>query len=237
MAFDYYGSKKSIVTRYQPPLYDVIVEPFAGSASYAVYYMTRRRNTSAILCDKCHEVITAWEWIKEHAPQDILARELPRQGEKTSDFFVKMASVSNAAFGCSKMTVTERMAREMPRILKRMARIQHIMGRISLIEGSYESLPDIEATWFVDPPYQVRANSSRNGNGYAKGCRAEDINYERLGEWCMSRRGQVVVCEKDGADWLPFRRLCNASTSVNTVMHEVVWTNMPDAQMEFDFRI
>lgn len=31
------------------------------------------------------------------------------------------------------------------------------------------------------------------------------IDYKVLGEWVLSLPGQVIVCEGDGADWLPFK--------------------------------
>lgn len=64
-------------------------------------------------------------------------------------------------------------------------------------EGSYEELPDVAATWFVDPPYQ------RSGKIYPFGSKL--LDYPKLGLWCLGRKGQTVVCEQEGADWLPFR--------------------------------
>ena len=39
--------------------------------------------------------------------------------------------------------------------------------------------------------------------------RCRDVDYEHLGDWCRSREGQVIVCEQQGADWLPFEALGN----------------------------
>lgn len=36
--FSYYGSKSKIVDLYQPPKFDKIIEPFAGSARYSLKY-------------------------------------------------------------------------------------------------------------------------------------------------------------------------------------------------------
>jgi len=30
------------------------------------------------------------------------------------------------------------------------------------------------------------------------------LDYRALGRWCRGRRGQVIVCENEGATWLPF---------------------------------
>jgi len=67
---------------------------------------------------------------------------------------------------------------------------------------AYDDWPDIEATWFIDPPYQHVASSYRV---------CTPIDYARLRDWVMSRRGQVIVCEQAGADWLPFVPCCEVS--------------------------
>lgn len=73
-----------------------------------------------------------------------------------------------------------------------------------ILEGSYEDLDNKTATWFVDPPYQGLA-----GRAYVK----DEIDYECLGEWCRRRRGEVIVCENEGADWLLFDKLGDFKTS------------------------
>lgn len=89
-----------------------------------------------------------------------------------------------------------------------------------IIEGSYESAPDVEATWFIDPPYEVA------GNQYP--CSAADIDFAALGAWCRARRGQVMVCENDGAQWLPFkpfRRIQGVRDAGASSSTEAIWTN------------
>ena len=46
-----------------------------------------------------------------------------------------------------------------------------------------------------------------------------------LSEWCRSRRGQVMVCENEGARWLPFRPFRSIQSTSNGVSREVIWTN------------
>ena len=66
------------------------------------------------------------------------------------------------------------------------------------IEGDYTEAPDVEATWFVDPPYDNRA-----GRRY----RCQPGSFEALGAWCRERRGQVIATDTTEATWLPFRPL------------------------------
>jgi hypothetical protein len=63
-----------------------------------------------------------------------------------------------------------------------------------IIEGDYTKAPNIEATFFVDPPYQS------TGDRYQPGAR--DLDFAKLGEWCLRRKGQVIVCERFDATWL-----------------------------------
>jgi hypothetical protein len=77
-----------------------------------------------------------------------------------------------------------------------------------------------ETTWFIDPPYiSLPLYESHK------------IDFPRLGEWCQKLSGQVIVCEAQGADWLPFRPFrkmrtgragqdCSSSDGL-----EAIWTN------------
>ena len=90
-----------------------------------------------------------------------------------------------------------------------------------VVEGDYTTAPDIEATWFVDPPYL------RAGRMYRHSSR--DIDYAALGAWCRSRCGQVMVCENSGADWLPFEDHHVAKSTPGSRgkgrSSEALWTN------------
>ena len=86
-------------------------------------------------------------------------------------------------------------------------------AKVDVRLGDYRSAPDLEATWFVDPPYQpTRGMKTGQGLGYAPGCTSRELDYGELAEWCRSRRGQVIVCEQEGADWLPFRPCGTSAT-------------------------
>lgn len=92
-----------------------------------------------------------------------------------------------------------------------------LVSHWKIIEGDYTSAPDIEATWFVDPPY-----SNSPGAQYIHA----DVDYEALGAWCRARSGQVIACENEGATWLPFRTFKTLKAGVNGHgSKEVIWTN------------
>lgn len=39
------------------------------------------------------------------------------------------------------------------------------------------------------------------------------LDYPKLARWCKARKGQVIVCERPSATWLPFAPLYTAPTS------------------------
>jgi hypothetical protein len=75
------------------------------------------------------------------------------------------------------------------------------------------------ATWFVDPPY------ARAGRHY----RFRVGDYQALADWCRTRHGQVIVCEQQGASWLPFRPFAclksNSGAHRSGYSDEAIWTN------------
>ena len=84
----------------------------------------------------------------------------------------------------------------------------------------YSKIENVEATWFVDPPYHI------GGESYVK----QVDDYAKLGEWCKERQGQVIVCEQEGATWLPFKPLGikpkgapGASKKRGQFTAEVIW--------------
>lgn len=101
-----------------------------------------------------------------------------------------------------------------PRIVKSAQTIKHWEVR----NAPYWELPNVRATWFIDPPYCGPAGRYYKYN---------EIDYEDLAEWCRTRKGQVIVCEGAGAHWLPFRSLgTTANGSMRSLSVEKVWTNI-----------
>jgi hypothetical protein len=98
--------------------------------------------------------------------------------------------------------------------LKRIAKILPDIKHWETQFGDYKNLPDVESTWFIDPPYQF------GGEHYA----VNDIDYSELADWCKIRKGQVIVCENTKTDWLPFTALTEI-TGQRTKTIEAVWSN------------
>jgi 16S rRNA G966 N2-methylase RsmD len=83
--------------------------------------------------------------------------------------------------------------------------------------GSYEDCPTAfggadRTTYFVDPPYVDK------GRYY----RINHVDHAKVGAWCRTLPGQAIVCEQDGADWLPFESLATIKSTKGTSA-EAVW--------------
>ena len=84
--------------------------------------------------------------------------------------------------------------------------------------ASWDTIPDMTATWYIDPPYQQAGKYYYGYNG---------LRFDQLAVWCRNRSGQVMVCENEGADWLPFQPLV-AQQGMTKRQVEVIWTPVMD---------
>ena len=227
----YYGGKWRAVSqgRYPEPRHGVIVEPFAGAAGFAMHYPDR----DVVLVERNPKVAAVWRWLIAATPGDVLALP-PVIDRDVHDFGLPDGAMWMLGFWCNTATASpcrtpSKRFRDGPRahtgwspttrarIAADVIRIKHW----TLIEGDYTEAPDVESSWFIDPPYQGKA-----GSHYPFGSKRMD--YPALGAWCMSRRGQVIVCEGAGADWMPWTggfRNKAASVAGKTHNVEVLWTN------------
>lgn len=221
--FGYFGSKHGLSRRYPAPRHETIIEPFAGSAGYATRHHSRR----VILVEKNPLVAGVWRYLLRASPREILALPdlEPGQGADELDvcpearaligFWLGYGDAAPRNLRSSWMKQHEpgsswgRIVRA--RIASQLDKVRHWQ----LIEGDFSDAPDIEADWFVDPPYEVA------GWKYP----FHTIDYAELARWCGSRRGQVIVCEQSGATWLPFRPCFEMHTLANESSIEVIWTN------------
>ena len=200
--FSFYGSKWRAAPRYPAPTHDVIVEPFAGSAGYSLRYPERQVR----LYDVDPAIVGVWDYLI-HAPEAEI-RALPVEVVHVADLDIPQEARWLIGFWLNKGAATPRLSPSSwmragtharsywgEEIRSRIAAQVSAIRHWTVAHGSYESTPDVEATWFVDPPDQ--APGGRHYRHYA-------VDVEVLGEWCRTRRGQVIACEQEGADWLPF---------------------------------
>ncbi len=205
----YYGSKSKIVKYYPEPLHSKIIEPFAGTAQYALRYWDR----DVLLIEKYDVIVNLWKWLQQCSKQDVLDTRQLEYGEKTSDFewdCVEREHLSGFMIGAAgsmpRKTATKWRTTLRPGYQKR--QLDVISGNLEKIRhwdirlGSYNDIPNQKATWFINPPYIKQGWYYKHGS--------KDIDYPSLAEWCREREGQCIACEAHGADWLDFKPLVTA---------------------------
>lgn len=84
--FSYYGAKTKLVNMYPAPIHNTIVEPFAGSARYALKYWDKEVH----LFDTSEIVVGIWDYLINASVKDIEALpEITTHGEKPPDYLCK----------------------------------------------------------------------------------------------------------------------------------------------------
>lgn len=209
--FRYYGGKHRASGRYPEPLHGTIIEPFAGSAGYSHRY----HDLNVILIERDPVLAAVWRYLIGATADDIMGLPLVPPGADLRDmglpdpqrWLIGFWVNNGVAEPCNILGSWGRSQWPDPapsfwgpRCRERLATNVEKINHWRIIEGSYVDAPDVAASWFVDPPYNNKA-----GSYYRHG--PDGIDYAELAIWCRSRRGQVIVCENAGADWLPFRTL------------------------------
>lgn len=230
----YYGGKNRAAVHYPQPEHETIIEPFAGAAGYSCRYPDRK----VVLIDRSPIIAGIWRYliatpaaeilrlpdIPENGTVDDLPSDLPQEARwligfhlqtgrpapsKRPSAFHRIAKAQGWVGGWHSVTRA--------RIAQQVDRIRHW----TIIEGEYHDAPDVVATWHVDPPYANEA-----GSRYPE----QPDSFDDLGIWCRGRQGLVMVCENEGAAWLPFKPLAtipSAQTRKGSAKRsrEVIWLN------------
>lgn len=234
--FYYYGAKNRLAAKYPAPLYATVIEPFAGSAGYSQYW--RNKLERVVLFDIDENVVWLWHQLQAMDVEEVLALPTPEVGvrydDRLIDLLIKTTATSNVAMKMDgPIKCPARVIGLWPSVLRRIAERLDRCRHWIVIHGTYEDAGhywaqhgDEPATWFIDPPYapEQSARQAKTQNPLGAGYRG-GVDYSALGEWCRSRNGQVIVCEQDGAGWLPFTPLCDQQNSVGRFSREVAWLN------------
>lgn len=220
--FPFYGSKWNTARYYPPPQGPCVVEPFAGSAGYSTFYGVER----AVLLDADPIITGVWRYLVKVKRSEILSLPLMENPElSVDDFKLPEEARHLIGFWLNRGSATPKKRRtafsartERGQLVwgeRARARIANQVERIrgwQVQEASYESAPQGDTT-FVDPPYECK------GKFY----RVRFKEFDALSYWCRARLGHTIVCENEGAAWLPFQPLgkFKATRGCST---EVLWT-------------
>ncbi len=204
--FSFYGAKTLRALHYPKPQHSTIIEPFAGAAGYA----TRYRDRNVILSDVDEVIVGLWDYLIHAKGSEIkslpaVVRHIDDHPKLTQEqkwligfwlhkgvTYPRTKPSAWAIINKSKGSYWGETVRD--RLSTQVEEIRH--WRVS--HHGYEETPPYIGTYFVDPPYQGHVGS------YYK---HKFDGHGELASWCQSRRGQVIVCEHQGADWLPFQPL------------------------------
>ncbi len=202
--FGYFGGKWRDTPRMYPfPKYNRVVEPFAGSAGYAV----RHHYLDVVLVEADPVVAAVWRFLIGATRSEILSLPDVRAEASVDDIDCCDEAKWLIGFWLNRGVARPRKRPSKwmregirpgsfwgERVRDRIADQLELIRHWTVVEGDYRSVPDGDepATWFIDPPYEV---AGRHGSA--------GIDYDELGTWCRQRHGQVIVCEHTGASWLP----------------------------------
>ena len=233
--FTYFGGKFRGQRYYPHPIHKIIIEPFAGSAGYSLHHPSRR----VLLYDLDPRICGVWNYLIKVTPEEV--HKLPTRFDDVRDLHIPQEArdligfwlnIAQAAPACKpSLWVRQKRALGDDRcylwnisVRSRIAYQVNYIRHWRVFNKSYRNMGNVEATWFIDPPYSVAGTKYKFGPSL--------LDYDHLSEWCKNRKGQVIVCENVGADWLPFQHLRTMQSSNykdgKRVTHEAIWTNQPD---------
>ena len=216
--FNFYGSKRRIAECYPEPKFDLIVEPFCGSAAYSLFH--KRWQKQVFLYDADHRIITVWKYLIGASASDILNLPVFGPGTNVDSFNLSQAEkwflgyMISAATRNPKKTATEKTnwnERKRKQIAESLYKVHHWQAECL----DFREIPNREATWFIDPPYMEK------GKWYDK--RLKEEEYPELAKSVRGWSGQKIVCESSEATWLPFKPLVSVKGQSNNRMIEGIF--------------
>lgn len=219
--FAYYGGKYRIAPRYPTPRRRLLVEPFAGAAGYS----TRHHRHDVRLYDVDPIVAGVWDYLIRVPASEMrslpiveaiedLPDDVPQEARWLIGFWLQPGRPSPRK-RISVRAATRPNTTWGPAVQERLSSQVDLIRHWRVFEKSWEDVPGVDATYFIDPPYQAKAGRAYTHNA---------VDFEALGRWCRRLPGQVIVCEQEGATWLPFEKLCEIRGQARRSV-EVVWAS------------
>lgn len=216
--FSYYGTKKRLAKYYPSPKYGLIIEPFAGAAQYSLFGDNWKNEV--VLYDSYNTIVRVWAYLIQASRNDILNLPDLNTGDNI-DTFTQLSEEEKWLIGFSinpgsampKKTARERSVWKRHKLF--IADNIYKVAHWSVGLKDYRDIDyNINATWYIDPPYQFGGQYYRMNNS--------KINYSDLSEWCKSRDGQVIVCENTKGTWMDFKPLVELNGQLHKTT-EAMW--------------
>lgn len=220
----YYGGKFRLAPKYPKPQHDKIIEPFAGAAGYSLRYHWHQIH----LYDVYPEVVETWKFLIRCSEQEMLnipivehCDDLPKRLPPEAKLFVRWRLNFASSQPRKSLSAGLRRSREhggkligwFPESREKLASQLHLIRHWRVNLASYDQIQNQSATWFIDPPYN---------NHQGKHYKHSSINYKHLASWSYGRKGQVIVCESNGAKWLPFSDFATSRSGPRTKTNKEV---------------
>lgn len=235
--FSYFGSKYRLSKKYHAPTKSVLIEPFAGSACYSLHYPHKQVK----LFDKYDVICSIWDYLINVSESELLSLPLIDFDKSVDDYNICQEAkyligfwlvtcdsrpskkiMGFSLFNSGHCEVAHKYTRKSNPLLSwtnakkaQIARQLEYIRHWKIDQKSYEEIENEDATWFIDPPYQMA------GKKYKESSR--NIDFDHLGTWCKQRQGEVIVCENAGATWLPFEHFSTLINNNKKSTTEVVY--------------
>jgi hypothetical protein len=206
--FSYYGGKSKLAHLYPKPLYDTVIEPFCGAASYALQYRERQ----VLINDLDDKTAAVWRYLLRPDAIDIWHKNVNLPivaGSRISQImppdcdpgliYLLQAEANQGTQGArgTHDQVTKRGEKFFVRLEKKLEFFLPQISHWRFTQGDYQAIPNQRATWFVDPPYSNTAGSEYR-------CKLKPEDFITLQKWTKTRLGQTITCENAGATWDDF---------------------------------
>lgn len=243
--FSYFGSKYRLSKKYHEPTKNVLIEPFAGSACYSLHYPHKQVK----LFDKYGVICSIWDYLIHVSENEFLNLPLIDFDKPVDDYnicqeakyligfwlmststspglkhtsrsikLIQGGHLTTRTVNNQKITTTEKPTNFSSWTEKNKIKIASQLQYIrhwTIENKSYDQIDNQNATWFIDPPYQIAGKSYKESS--------KNINFNHLGEWAKQRYGEIIVCENEGAKWLPFKSFTDLTNSRRKQTQEVVY--------------
>ena len=212
--FPHLGGKGGLAPLLPSPLCRLIVEPFGGAAAYSFLHHAGH-DVWVNELNPC--TYSIWEFLQWTDAFRVIQSDWPKSvriGQHLDALvtnpahpgFLELvrAYINLGTYGMTgvRQVVTKDAAGHWSQYKPRFTVILPIVARWKITNLDYRQLDDVDGCWLIDPPYN-------NVAGRKYEFKLPPEAYPQLAEWCLNRRGHLLVTEQTGSPWLPFRPLTN----------------------------